>query len=284
MSVPIPISNHVSFILGCDFGKHFPALLLKLHFPVCLLDLKASMHLSTIVLLVFATILVSPAVVHSQQSSISKTSANPHDVFATDEDVAAPRRKLLRSNLVVDSDESDSDDRAQAEERALPGTSKIAQLVSKFGSSQKLSNTLWLKARENPASVFKILKLGKAGEKLDENPKFLQWLHYVQSFQRQGHFPDYSVYFLLRDHMPEATVATLLQSLKQVPGVELLAKKVQVVQFERWFNLQKKPDHFATEVLGVKNGLSSLPANDPKKEILTEYMLHSTRLAAKGSD
>ncbi|KAL4141282.1 hypothetical protein PRNP1_014403 [Phytophthora ramorum] len=240
------------------------------------------MRISTIALLAFATILVNPAVGHFQQGSISKTSANPPDVFTTDENVATPTRKLFRSNPAVNNDESDSDDRAQVEERALPGLSKIAELASKLGSFQELSNRLWLKARENPTSVFKMLNLGKAGGKLDDNPKFLQWLHYVKSYQSKGHsFPDNSVYFLLRDHMSEAKVATLLQSLKQVPDLKLLAKNVEIAQFEHWYSLRKHPDGVA-EVLGVENGLSTLSSSDPRYEILVGYTILFTRFALSG--
>ncbi|KAG2789940.1 hypothetical protein PC116_g27638 [Phytophthora cactorum] len=51
-------------------------------------------------------------------------------------------------------------------------------MVLSSASSHRLVNDAWLKAGESPQQVYKILSL--AGDSLDNNPLFIQWLRYIK--------------------------------------------------------------------------------------------------------
>ncbi|KAG1708963.1 hypothetical protein DVH05_022595 [Phytophthora capsici] len=90
--------------------------------------------------------------------------------------------------------------------------------------------------QDYPNKVFQSLKLaGKTVTELD-NPKVLEWLRYSKAYQKKhGTYSAQQVYYQLRDIMPEAALAKMLERLKgKSGGLKTLAAKVQISQFNRW--------------------------------------------------
>ncbi|KAG2910204.1 hypothetical protein PC116_g15418 [Phytophthora cactorum] len=101
----------------------------------------------------------------------------------------------------------------------------------------KLSNKLWIHWGKNPNDVFQYLKISKAGAKLDESKKFIQWFRFVKDYRdKKGArwFLDYEIYRSLLKVAPEAKIATALQSLKDIKDLKNLAEIVQNYQFKLW--------------------------------------------------
>lgn len=98
-------------------------------------------------------------------------------------------------------------------------------------SSPNVANQKCLKSQTDPSDVFKTLRLGEASvTRLDDNPKFLQWLEYVDLYRAKlgkHWFSDLDVFNLLKKTTPEAELAALLQSIKQVPGMKKSADMMQ---------------------------------------------------------
>lgn len=109
---------------------------------------------------------------------------------------------------------------------------KIAEQAAKIlPSSFNLANKVWLKSLTDPRDVFKTLRLGEASlTRLDDNPKFLQWLKYVTMYRakREGPwFTDISALNLLRTTTPDAELVVLLQSIKLVSNMKKSAETMQ---------------------------------------------------------
>ncbi|GMF37251.1 unnamed protein product [Phytophthora lilii] len=151
------------------------------------------------------------------------------------------------------------------------GLSKLAKLATKFGSpAESLTNKAWLKAKVNPEVVYADLHLG---HKLEENPKFLQWLRYTVAYRaKMGGsiwFMNEEIYGLLAKTTSEADIALLFQSLKQVPDLNALAKALQITQFKKWIADGARRE----DIVKLLGATHSLPTSDPKSEILDEFTL-----------
>lgn len=70
--------------------------------------------------------------------------------------------------------------------------------------------------------------------------------------------------------MPESELATLFQSLKQIPDVKNLAETMQNYQFRLWISQREKPDNIAA-VLGIPNGTPIKTEADSRYEILKDF-------------
>ncbi|KAG6951305.1 hypothetical protein JG687_00013709 [Phytophthora cactorum] len=113
--------------------------------------------------------------------------------------------------------------------RQVPGMKTLAEnmqayMVLSSASSHRLVNEAWLKSRETPQQVFKILRLQHKA--LDSNPLFIQWLRYIKLYRSLAGSESFSdaqtLNFLLNEKwfLFESTLGTLFQSLKAIPDLE----------------------------------------------------------------
>ncbi|KAE8959998.1 hypothetical protein PR003_g22398 [Phytophthora rubi] len=79
-----------------------------------------------------------------------------------------------------------------------------------------------------------MLHLGKAGVTLDDNPRFLLWLNYVDMYSglRYRSFSDDQVLQLLQKSNSDEQLVALLQSLRKVPSRKASAEQMQIYLFE----------------------------------------------------
>ncbi|EGZ21131.1 hypothetical protein PHYSODRAFT_495596, partial [Phytophthora sojae] len=125
------------------------------------------------------------------------------------------------------------------EERGpIPRLSKLAEMTLKQNRFHNLENWLWLRTQADPRKVFKFLLLGEAGVKLENNPKFIQWIKYVKLYQADQGVHRFTAsdifYTLLASKRTEEEVAVLFASLKKIPGLKKLAEDLQKAQFDSW--------------------------------------------------
>lgn len=138
----------------------------------------------------------------------------------------------------------DRNDEADNEERIkVPGLSKIAELASRASpKAQNTANKMWLWSQTNPEDVFKALRVGEAGTKLNNNPHLLQWLKYVQMYRGQkgpdNWFPDKQIFsLLLAMTKRQIKLALLFQSLTRHKN---LGEKMQTLLIEKWISKKNK--------------------------------------------
>ncbi|KAG2952493.1 hypothetical protein PC118_g25076 [Phytophthora cactorum] len=139
----------------------------------------------------------------------------------------------------------------------------------------KLSNKLWIHWGKNPNDVFQYLKISKAGAKLDESKKFIQWFRFVKDYRdkKGAHwFVDYEIYHSLLKVAPEAKIATILQSLKDIKDLKNLAEIVQNYQFKLWVGRKETPDSIAS-LFGIQNRGPMGAERDPSARALQMFVL-----------
>ncbi|EGZ21190.1 hypothetical protein PHYSODRAFT_285571 [Phytophthora sojae] len=137
----------------------------------------------------------------------------------------ALQRRVLKSK-----DADNVDTKGDIERAYIPGLSPIAGAVSKISpSAQKLANKLWLQSKTDPELVFNVLHLGEAAAKLDNNPRFLLWLKYVDMYAnlKFRSFSDHQIVVLLRKSHSDEKLVTLSQSLRRIPARKNLAEMMQ---------------------------------------------------------
>lgn len=123
---------------------------------------------------------------------------------------------------------------------------------------------------DGPGEGFKTLEVGA---KLDDNPKVLQWLKYVQMYRttKNGYrWHDGEIYVkLLQSSKSEAEVAKLFQSLKTNPELAKLGENLQKAQFGSWIIKDMHP----SSILSMLGFTGSIPLNNPRTEIVKKYAL-----------
>lgn len=113
--------------------------------------------------------------------------------------------------------------------------------------TSSVANWLWLQSKTSPKDVWNALHLGEtAATRLDDNPKFWQWLEYVNMFRaKKGNhwFSDGDVFEILAKTTPQADLAVIFQALRAVPGMKNAATILQQYLFasassatRRWMN------------------------------------------------
>jgi len=112
--------------------------------------------------------------------------------------------------------------------KSIPGVGKVTDAVTKA----KLAK--YLKSSRTSDEVFTKMKLGKAGEKLFENPKFLAWVKYVDDYNMQN--PDKATMMIptLTAHYSDDVLAKMLQQAMKVKGTEGIATRLQNQQLTTW--------------------------------------------------
>ncbi|KAE8958658.1 hypothetical protein PR003_g31697 [Phytophthora rubi] len=165
------------------------------------------------------------------------------------------------------------------------GAAKIAHLASKMNpSAQKLALRLWLEAGTSPKDVFKLLNLKQlitSGVKLDDNPTLLEWLRYTAAYKARrpsDHlFQDGEIYLMLAKRVPEADVATFIQSLKGVSDLKTLGETLQKTQYYAWWRTGLEPKN-VEKLLGITDSMKTF---DPKYSVYLGYVqvwLGNTRI------
>ncbi|EGZ21194.1 hypothetical protein PHYSODRAFT_299032 [Phytophthora sojae] len=161
-----------------------------------------------------------------------------------------------------------------ASERAYtPGLSPLAGAVSKISpSAQKVANKLWLKSQTDPTLVFNMLHLGEASVKLDENPRFLLWLNYVDTGQDKlkdnSKFLQWFQYsktywstvsrdpsdlqtfnsLLNKYKYSEIELVRLFQALKQRPELATLGDNLPTFLFKKWLDKKFTPRYVGKQL------------------------------------
>ncbi|KAG1696604.1 hypothetical protein DVH05_022600 [Phytophthora capsici] len=133
----------------------------------------------------------------------------------------------------------------------------IRFLFSRSPSTRTMMNTRWLDAGEDPAIVFKILRLDDA-LLFQQKTSLSQWLDYIVKFRVQKGeqaFTDKNVLRLLMDTTRHSRstdeLAALLQSFKEIQGIENIASKLQSRVFTNWINSDFDPVHIAKTLNGL---------------------------------
>ncbi|KAG3062086.1 hypothetical protein PI125_g24587 [Phytophthora idaei] len=154
--------------------------------------------------------------------------------------------------------------------RRVPDMKTIADnlqvhMVLSSASSHRLVNDAWLKAGESPQQVYKILSL--AGDSLDNNPLFIQWLRYIKLLRAQEVFSDLQTlnFYWRNNDYGGAEVWNALSIDQGHYGFEKkIAENLQTRLYQKWMDLKVTPEELAS-LSGVPNPInfSKLPRNDP---------------------
>jgi len=149
--------------------------------------------------------------------------------------------------------------------KSIPGVGKVTDAVTKA----KLAK--YLKSSRTSDEVFTKMKLGKAGEKLFENPKFLAWVKYVDDYNMKNPDKATSMIPTLTAHYSDDVLAKMLAAATKVPTTKRLAESLETQLVKHWQTLKYTPDD-ALRALKLDKTLDSV-LTDPTFLTLNKYVV-----------
>ncbi|POM63674.1 Avirulence protein (Avh) [Phytophthora palmivora] len=231
------------------------------------------MRMHLVVLLIISLFLV----ITNATSGQDPTSKNPVPTLSLIDTTTT--KKYLRSTETQVANLADTGDSLNNEERVnVQGVSKLADLDKTTWKLRKmdmsLSNKLWVKTEWDPFSVFKYFHLDRAGEKIDEKKRIIQWFWFATEYRAAKgiHWlPDYKIYSILKkSKASEAKLAVLFESLRDIPRVKTLAETMQKYQFQLWKDRGYNPVTVAN-LLGIPNRGPLKTEFDPRYKVLEDF-------------
>ncbi|POM81284.1 Avirulence protein (Avh) [Phytophthora palmivora] len=138
--------------------------------------------------------------------------------------------------------------------KSIPGVDKVSSYLNK----QKLAK--YLKNDKDTEVVFVKLKLDTAGEKLFENPKFLDWVKYVDDYNAKNPHKLKPMLPTLVKQYNDEPLSKMLEAAKQVESTKSVATRLQTEQMKIW----KKADLSTDELFKIyklDDGVSNVLAN-----------------------
>ncbi|KAG6958827.1 hypothetical protein JG687_00009154 [Phytophthora cactorum] len=129
-----------------------------------------------------------------------------------------------------------------------------------------MMNEAWLKFRESPKEIHSFLHTNGL-----QDTNLIQWLRYIKMYRAKfgpSSFSVFQTYDLLLEHFSFASLAELLQSIKEIPDLEKLAKSMQIQVFQELYK-HTSPNAFRR----IWMGPSVLSKSDPMYDALEEYTL-----------
>ncbi|OWY99485.1 RxLR effector protein [Phytophthora megakarya] len=147
-------------------------------------------------------------------------------------------------------------------------------------TSNQMMNEVWLKNKQTPEEVFKILNL-RDGPLDVENKVFLDWLRYTEFYRAEKGINSFSelqtMHYLLETvPMIEAKYGAVFQTLKEIPELKKLAESMQTSLFQRSTHVLKTdPKKFGNLLASPREWQSilDLPKHDPNFQTLEAYTL-----------
>jgi hypothetical protein len=136
--------------------------------------------------------------------------------------VQAPKRVLRASPMTLE----DTEERAFT----IPGVEKLSAGASKVVNIAKLPS--WKLSGKSADDVFLRLKLDKAGYSLFKSPDFENWAKYMTMTNKQN--PEGAMLSALSSRFSEKALAEMLAAATKYPGVQQIARKMQVQQVKGW--------------------------------------------------
>ncbi|EEY61556.1 secreted RxLR effector peptide protein, putative [Phytophthora infestans T30-4] len=169
------------------------------------------------------------------QSHNSKITAPYANVVSSSLSQGTAPKSLLRSSdsRVLTGDNND-------ERATVSGLSKIDNLMQRIRNSrsEKAAVKVRLQSQVHPTQLFRNLHLGEGVAKLDGNQNLAQWFRLVAAYRKKNGkeaFSDLAIYYLLLKTNSEEEVTTLIQSLKNTPGLKKIGASIR----ERKNNMRK---------------------------------------------
>ncbi|KAK1941891.1 hypothetical protein P3T76_006957 [Phytophthora citrophthora] len=123
----------------------------------------------------------------------------------------------------------------------------MSKLFKGASSTEKAALTKLLNSNVHPKELFGTLRLGAGAAKLDDNPELLQWFRLAAAYRKKNGdqaLPDLEIYFMLLRQHQSKDVTSLLQSLKNTPGLKKLGTSMENSLSGSWMkqNLKLETD------------------------------------------
>ncbi|POM77807.1 Avirulence protein (Avh) [Phytophthora palmivora] len=188
-------------------------------------------------------------------------------------------KRFLRTTKSQAANFADTGDSSNNEERVnVQGVSKLADLDKTTWKLRKfdmyLSNKGWVKMGKDPLWLFKYFHLDRAGEKIDEKKRIIQWFWFATEYRATKGIrwlPDYEIHSILgQSGASEAKLAVLFESLRDIPRVKALAETMQKYQFQLWKDQGHNPTTVA-KLLGIPNRGPLKTEFDSRYKILESF-------------
>ncbi|POM71425.1 Avirulence protein (Avh) [Phytophthora palmivora] len=215
------------------------------------------MRTHTAVLFVLCVVIASiDAITEHELTLTSKTTSPNHPIVS-----AITTKRFLRTTKTQVANLADTRDSSNNEDRVnVQGVSKLADLDKATWKLRKmdmsLANKFWVKTEWDPLWLFKHFRLDRAGEKIDEKKRIIQWFWYATEYRMANgirKLPGAEIYSILgQSGASEAKLAVLFQSLRDIPRVKALAETMQKYQFQLWKDQGNNPITVA-KLLGISN-------------------------------
>nr|KAE8936315.1 hypothetical protein PF009_g13757 [Phytophthora fragariae] len=120
--------------------------------------------------------------------------------------------------------------------------------ASKSPSSESIAKRLdtelllnWNKNGDAPGTVFTLLKLNKAGDKLFDSPLLPTWQKYIAYFREKNPRQRVNELSILRKHFSDATLSKMLLEAEKIPSKKALASDLLDDLVIRWMASETVP-------------------------------------------
>ncbi|KAE8888825.1 hypothetical protein PF002_g12426 [Phytophthora fragariae] len=125
---------------------------------------------------------------------------------------------------------------------------KMVVDASKSPSSESIAKRLdtelllnWNKNGDAPGTVFTLLKLNKAGDKLFDSPLLPTWQKYIAYFREKNPRQRVNELSILRKHFSDATLSKMLLEAEKIPSKKALASDLLDDLVIRWMASETVP-------------------------------------------
>ncbi|KAL4139870.1 hypothetical protein PRNP1_015515 [Phytophthora ramorum] len=179
--------------------------------------------------------------------------------------MAAEQNNALTKRLLRTTHDGD-------EERALPGLTKLTQVVSGAKNNFKIQS--WLKNQKSLDDVFTKLRLDKAGDNLLKEPKFKTWVKYMHNYNKKNGLEDSSGLSIVSKYFTDdKRLSAMIEAARKKRSTTRIGNDLRVDQLRQWMREQKHPrDVFA--LLNVKG----TAVDDVNRKFWKEYLVEYNRI------
>ncbi|KAE9207104.1 hypothetical protein PF005_g12756 [Phytophthora fragariae] len=125
---------------------------------------------------------------------------------------------------------------------------EVNSWMNKSPSSESIAKRLdtelllnWNKNGDAPGTVFTLLKLNKAGDKLFDSPLLPTWQKYIAYFREKNPRQRVNELSILRKHFSDATLSKMLLEAEKIPSKKALASDLLDDLVIRWMASETVP-------------------------------------------
>ncbi|KAL4115005.1 hypothetical protein PRIC2_013901 [Phytophthora ramorum] len=119
--------------------------------------------------------------------------------------------------------------------KKVPSTNSLALRL------QYEQTRFWLRANQNPADIFVMLKLHRAGDTLLSNPLFGAWAKYTADFRKINPGTEFTTMGTMRNYYKDDILTNMILAAGKFSSTSDLARRLEAELLREWYFAAKSP-------------------------------------------